>query len=100
MTYFIKPTTVTTSAPRVSMAINSIRSSSDGFVYLATVLHKILPQFGGPAVHLLTELKNLSITVGEELSDFHERAQDLQTKLTLSRVTVPPTLFFHTTLKY
>ena len=94
MTFFLRPETVSTSAPRVTMAINSIRTSSDGFVYLATVLHKLLPQFGGPAFHLLTELKTLHINDGEELDSFHERAQALQTRITLSRVTVPPTLFF------
>lgn len=53
-----------------------------------------MPQFGGPALDLLEELRSLTITDGEELEDFHERAQSLQTKLILSRVTIPSTLFF------
>ena len=35
LTFFLRPETVTSSAPQVSKAINSIKSSTDGFVYLA-----------------------------------------------------------------
>ena len=64
LTFHLRPTTVSDSAPQVAMAINGIKASSDGFVYLATVLHKLLPQFGGPPLKLIDELKNLTINDG------------------------------------
>lgn len=92
LNFFMKKETVSDSATRVATAVSSVTHTSDGFVYLATVLHKLLPQFGGQPLDLLDEMKNLFISNGEDLEDFHKRALALQTRLELSRMTVPPTL--------
>ena len=71
-----------------------IVSDSDGFVYLATILHRLLPQFGGRPLKLLDEVAKLYPIEGEDLLDFHKRALSIEASLTLSRMAVPPTLFF------
>ena len=47
LAFFIRPETVSAAAPQVFQAISEVKSSSDGFVYLVIVLHRLLPQFGG-----------------------------------------------------
>ena len=82
------------SAPEVSQAISDCKASSDGFVYLAIILHHLLPQFGGRPLKLLDEVAKLYPIEGEDLLDFHKRALSIKASLTLSRMPVPPTLFF------
>ena len=94
LTFFVRPESVTGSAPRVFQSISEVKSSSDGFVYLAIILHRLLPQFGGPPLNLLDEIKTLFPVNGEELQDFHNRAIALRNHLKLSKVSIPPTLFF------
>lgn len=72
LNFFIRKETVAVSATRVTNAIASVEDSSDGFVYLATVLHKLLPQFGGTPLDLIDEIKSLQVIEGEELEEFHK----------------------------
>ena len=92
LTFFLRPETVAASAPKTLEAIKSVETSSDGFVLLATILHQILPQFGGEHPDLLVEMSKLIPVPGEEYKNFHNRAVDLDTRLTLSRILVPPNL--------
>ena len=94
LTFFHRPETVTSSAPAVSQAIKEAESSSDGFIYLGIILHQLLPQFAGKPLSLIDELSNLYPINGEDYKNFHNRALDMQTKLTLSKITMPPTMFF------
>ena len=95
MTFFIGPETVSDSAPQVFQAISEVKSSSDGFVFLAIILHRLLPQFGGSPVDILTEIGNLIPIHG----DFQNRAIVLSNYLELSRMMVPSNLFFSRYLK-
>ena len=70
LNFFIRKETVSSSATRVTNAISTVKHSTDGFVFLATVLHKLLPQFGGEPLNLLDEMKSLSVVNGEDLEDF------------------------------
>ena len=66
LTFFHRPETVTRSAPGVSQAMKEVESSSDGFIYLGTILHQLLPQFAGKPLSLIDELGSLFIVNGEE----------------------------------
>ena len=92
LTWFLRPETVTASASKTEKAIQSVESSSDGFIFLGTILHQLLPQFGGEPPNLLVEMATLLPICGEDYLDFHKRAIQLQTKLTLSRITIPPNM--------
>ena len=59
LTFFHRPKTVISSAPGVSQAIKEVESSSDGFIYIETILHQLLPQFAGKPLSLIDELSNL-----------------------------------------
>ena len=43
LNFFLNKDTISSAAPRVATAVASVENSTDGFVYLATVLHKLLP---------------------------------------------------------
>ena len=68
--------------------------STDGFQYLSTILHKTLPQFGGPHPDLTTEIQKLQVVSGETLSEFHKRAIHIHNTLIFSKITISKTFFF------
>lgn len=94
LAFFIRPETISDSAPRVYQAISEVKSSSDGFIYLAIIPHRLLPQFGGPPLDLLTEIGSLARINGEDIREFQNRAIALSNHLNLSRTMMPPNLFF------
>lgn len=98
LTFFVRLETVTTCAPEVSQAIEECKTSSDRFVYLGTILYRLLPQFERRPLNLIDEISKLCPINGEDILDFHKRTLSIQTSLKLSRMSVPPTLFFHTYL--
>ena len=92
--FFTRKENVSETANRVATVVSLVKHSSDGFIYLVTILHRLLPQFGGPSLNLITEIQSLFVNNGEDLEDFHMRAQALQSHIELSRMIVPPTLLF------
>ena len=67
----MRPETVSASASKTAKAIQSVESSSDGFIYLGTILHELPPQFGGEPPDLLVEMATLLPINGEDYLDFH-----------------------------
>ena len=92
MNFFLRKDSVSSVAPRVATAVDYVKHSTDGFVYLATVLHKLLPQFGGPPLDLIKEVQPLQVINGEDLEDFHKHALHLRSRLELSKMMVPTNL--------
>ena len=89
---FLRPETVADSASKTLEAIKSVETPSDGFIFLTTILHQLLPQFGEEHPYLLVEMGKLVPILGEDYKSFHNRAVDLDTRLTLSQIVVPPNL--------
>ena len=83
LTFFLRPETVVDSTSKTFEAIKSVETSSDGFVFLATILHQLLPQFGRERPNLLVEMGKLVPILGEDYKSFRNRAVDLDTRLTL-----------------
>ena len=90
LTLFLRAETVANFTPKTTQAIQSVEASSDEFVYLATILHQLLPQFGGEPPNLLIEMGNLPPIYSEDYDTFHTRAINLETKLTLALITRLP----------
>ena len=90
--------TIATKAKSVHSVCSELANSTDGFQYISLILHRTLPQFGGPKIKLTDELGKLNINNGEMLQEFHTRALLIQSNIIFSKITVSKTLFFETYL--
>ena len=61
MNFFLRKDSVSSVAPRVATAVDSVKHLTDGLIFLATVLHKLLRQFGGPPLNLIKEVQSLQV---------------------------------------
>ena len=79
-------------------ARNELATNLDGFHHLALILHRTLPQFGGPSINLMQELAKMKVVDNETLPEFHSRATKILNTIKFSKITISKTIFFETYL--
>ena len=92
-TFIRSKDTISDQACVVKSICSELSTSTDGFQYVSLILHRTLPQFGGPQIKLTDELTKLKIQNGEMLSEYHTRALRIQSNILFSNITISKTLF-------
>ncbi len=74
-----------TSCPQTYLQLISLCDIRDGFILLQTLVFTCSPQLSGRYRDYRHQINSLSLTSGEHLSKFYQRAVQLSTEITLSR---------------